>query len=205
MANALNKTSLILAGAAALLLAAPASAQVTIYGADRDANPTRSHSVGVMGSMQAIGDSNSQSEFHGYGVIGTTTIMPAGNRDVVVRGIYTMLETSGTMEPEGDNLEFAVLWGSGLRTKGFKWYFGGGYFREKWDFPYLVEMMDGGYKQEKESVTVSNWLATAGAGYNWGRIGIDLWATYKHGNKYDEPFNDVDAAMSANFSITYRF
>lgn len=196
---------LAVASVALVTMSAPAVAQVTIYGSHLEDTPKRSHSLGVKGYVQAIGDSDNQSEFQGFGIIGTTTLLPADDRDLVLRASYSLMDSTDEFEPEGDNIEVALLWGGGLRNQGFKWYFGGGYFREEWDFPYLIEGSDGFYQTESESLTVSNWLATSGIGYNWSRVGIDLWVTYKHGNKYNEPFSDVSAAASVGGSITFRF
>jgi hypothetical protein len=190
---------------ASSMLSSAALAQVSIYGAHAEESVKRQHAVGITARMQTMKDSFAQSDFYGYGIVGSTTVLGGEDRDIFLRGSYTVLQSDNDFDPEGDSIEAALVWGSNLRANGFKWYLGGGYFRESWDFPYLVQNEDGSYSTADESTSASSWLVTAGTGYNWKRIGIDVWVTYKNDSQYEEPWQELSAVGSISTSITYRF
>lgn len=131
-------------------------------------------------------------EFSG-GAIAVTYAM---SDNLAFRGTIFSLEHDDFSDIESSGYDLVVYGGTGLLTQGFKIYGGGGLFKDTWEFF--------GFKENFSGLQLNG-----GLGYNWDAVAVDFVIGIRSVSDYDDLANDfgstVDAAVSSNLSVSFRF
>ena len=134
----------------------------------------------------------SDDEFSG----GAISASYAATDNLAFRGTIFSLEHDDFSEIESSGYDLVVYGGTGLLTQGFKIYGGGGLFKDTWEVF--------GFEESFNGLQLSG-----GLGYNWDAVAIDFVIGIRSVSDYDDLANDfgstVDAAVSSNLSVSFRF
>lgn len=137
-------------------------------------------------------NNTSDDEFSG-GAISATY---ATSDNLAFRGTIFSLEHDDFSDIESSGYDLVIYGGTGLLTQGFKIYGGGGLFKDTWEFF--------GFKENFSGLQLNG-----GLGYNWDAVAIDFVIGIRSVSDYDDLANDfgstVDAAVSSNLSVSFRF
>jgi hypothetical protein len=105
---------------------------------------------------------------------------------------------------ESQGYEIVLHWGTGLASKGFKAYIGGGFFQDTWEVG-----------TDKESF--SGLQINGGIGYNWEHVALDFVLAVRDPDDYEKTINslvgtiigsptDISVdAYSTSLLLSYRF
>jgi hypothetical protein len=113
------------------------------------------------------------------------------------KGAYYSTEHDDFSDLEADGFDLALYLGTGLASKGFKAYVGGGIFNETWELF--------GAEEDFSGIQV-----TGGIGYNWDNIALDFIVGIRDPSDYedfieDNLFIDVDpAAVTGSLTLSIR-
>lgn len=116
--------------------------------------------------------------------------------NVALRGTYYSFNQSDFANTDTDGSEVLAYYGSGLATRGFKWYIGGGYFREQWD-------------GATDSNSFNGLQLGGGLGYNWEIVSFDMLLHLRDTDDYDDhlgqPGAEINTAGVLSLIFSARF
>jgi len=116
--------------------------------------------------------------------------------NIALRGIYYSLNKNDLVSTDVDGMEILAYYGSGLATRGGKWYIGGGYFRDQWD-------------GAKESNSFDGLQLGGGFGYNWETMSFDMMLHFRDTSDYDNylgrPGGEIVTAGTLSLMLSARF
>ncbi len=149
--------------------------------------------VGLGFYRSAVSYNNtSDDEFGGFAISASY----AATDNFAFRGTIFSLEHDDFSEVDSSGYDLVIYGGTGLLTQGFKIYGGGGLFKDTWEAFGVDESFNG-------------FQLNGGLGYNWDVVAIDLVIGIRSTSDYDDLANlfgsTVDAAVSSNLSISFRF
>jgi hypothetical protein len=90
---------------------------------------------------------------------------------MAIRANYFSLEDTDFSELESSGFDLLAYYGTGLATRGFKAYIGGGFFNDTWS---------GNYEDEK----FSGIQLSGGIGYNWDVVSLELMFGVRSASDY---------------------
>ena len=102
--------------------------------------------------------------------------------NVALRGNYYSLNKNDLISTDVGGTEILACFGSGLATRGGKWYFSGGYFREQWD-------------SATESNSFDGWQLGGGFGFNWESSSFDMLIQLRDVDDYDNHLGQSGAEI----------
>jgi hypothetical protein len=116
--------------------------------------------------------------------------------NVALRGTYYTLNQSDFIDADEDGWEVFAFYGSGLATRGSKWYIGGGYFRDQ---------LNGA----TESNSFDGLQLGGGFGYNWERYAFEMLLTMRNTTDYDTHLGvsgtEINTAGVLSLLLSARF
>ena len=137
-------------------------------------------------------DNASDDEFSG----GAISASYAVTDNLAFRGTIFSLEHDDFSEIESSGYDLVVYGGTGLLTRGFKIYGGGGLYKDTWE-AFGVEKSLNGFQ------------LNGGLGYNWDTVAIDFVIGIRDVSDYEDALITVgaivDAVVSSNLSVSLRF
>lgn len=116
--------------------------------------------------------------------------------NIALRGTYYSLNKNDLISTDVDGTEILAYFGSGLATRGGKWYIGGGYFRDQWD-------------SATESNSFDSLQLGGGFGYNWEIMSFDMMLHFRDVGDYDSylgrPGGEIVTAGTLSLMLSARF
>ena len=181
----MNKTLLNLA-----LLAASVLVSSTAFANTEQDN--KHWQVGV-GSYAVVveADDYPDDDFTGFNLSSTY----AFTDNVAIRGQYYSLEHDDESDLELSGVDILAFYGTGLLSKGFKAYVGGGFYSETME-------MDG-FDEDFSGAQING-----GIGYNWDAVSLELSIGIRSTGDYEDLIDDSDTdvtAVSSALTVSYRF
>ena len=147
--------------------------------------------LGIYNSGVSYNDT-SDDKFSG----GAISASYAATDNFAFRGTIFSLEHDDFSEIDSNGYDLVIYGGTGLLTQGFKIYGGGGLFKDTWEVLGFEESFNG-------------FQLNGGLGYNWDVVAIDFVIGIRSVSDYDDLANTfgstVDAAVSSNLSVSFRF
>jgi len=101
---------------------------------------------------------------------------------------------------DSDGVDIVLHWGTGLASKGFKAYIGGGWFKDTWE---VTANLSGTPVTGKESF--SGLQISGGIGYNWESIALDLVLAVRDPDDYEKAFLAEVDPYTGSLLLSYRF
>jgi hypothetical protein len=159
--------------------------------ADENSQPMKHWSVGAGTYVVTIAFDNSEDDSFGGGALSATY---AFNDNFAIRGNLFSLEHEDFSDVELTGFEMLAYYGTGLATKGFKAYVGGGLYNESIEANYFDEDFTG--------VQISG-----GIGYNWESLSLDFSLGLRSTGDYEDIFDDGEevSVASGALVLAYRF
>jgi hypothetical protein len=116
---------------------------------------------------------------------------------MAMRVNYFSLENTDFSEVEASGIDLLAYYGTGLATRGFKAYIGGGFFNDTWS---------GNYEDE----TFSGIQLSGGFGYNWDVVSLELIVGIRAAGDYADFIEDAGGqgdviAVSSSLLLSARF
>ena len=152
----------------------------------------RKFSVGLTSYATTIDFPQGEDDASGIAVTAMGAFNPVGLGHIGFIANYAVMEHDTFSMIDITSIDASLIWGRNLTLPGFKFYVGGGFFSEKWKA--------GNFNQ-----TFSGGQLTGGIGYNFDRVGLDLFVNARSGDSYEVMGTKADSAASAGLSISYRF
>ncbi|SFC38676.1 hypothetical protein SAMN05660443_2462 [Marinospirillum celere] len=130
----------------------------------------------------------------------------AFNDNVAIRGLIASTEEKDDTSLSMDTGEVSLLLGTGLATRGGKFYASIGYFNDEVSSKtsYYDWYWDE-YYTDSADYEFSGLQFGIGGGYNWTHIALDLWLNIKDSTDFEDMFGVEAAAVSAGLGISGRF
>ena len=116
--------------------------------------------------------------------------------NIAFRGTFYSLKRGNFADTDASGFDALAYYGSGLATRGGKWYIGGGYFSEEWNI-------------KAESNSFSGLQLSGGFGYNWERYAFDMLLHLRDPSDYDKhlaaPGSEINTAGVLSLMLSARF
>jgi len=134
-------------------------------------------------------DGEENDDFTGFNLSSTY----AYSDNVAVRVQYYSLAHDDFSELDLAGFDAVAFYGTGLLSKGFKAYIGGGFFSESMENEYFDEDFSGAQ-------------INGGIGYNWDAISLELSVGIRSTGDYEDFVDESDVtAISCALTVSYRF
>ena len=122
----------------------------------------------------------------GLALIGTGII----NQHFAIRGLLSFQSHNDVSNVDSRLFEGTVLAGGGLGTLGWKGYGGIGFFTDRWEASGATE-------------TFGGIQLTAGFGYNWRPVALDIWWTLRDSSDYEDFVGDAFGASVSATAVSF--
>ena len=113
-----------------------------------------------------------------------------------LRAAYYALDHSDFTNVNANGFDLVGYVGTGMMTKGFKIYGGGGYYSESWE-------------TSGTSQSFTGLQLNGGLGYNWENAGLDFMLALRQTSDYEDVLVgsgiEIDVAASATVIVAARF
>lgn len=187
--------TLLLAGVFSLHAAAdePVAEQVT---PTTQSNANWNHwTIGAGAQTLNVTNDVKDLEFSGH----TIALSYAFKESMALRVSVHSLENDDMSSLESESYDMAMLFGTGLLEDGFKAYGGLGYFSDTWSLEGFSEDVD-----------FSGLLLTAGIGYSWEYVSLDLLVGAREVADYEDFVEDAGfygdvVAVTTSLTLSARF
>ena len=159
--------------------------------AEEDSQPMKQWSVGGGSASVALAFEETEDDSFGGGALSATY---AFNDNFAIRGNLYSLEHVDYSDVELTGFELSAYYGTGLATKGFKAYVGGGLYSESLEVSDFDEDFSGAH-------------ISGGFGYNWESVSLDFSIALRSTGDYEDLVDDREevAAASGSLVLAYRF
>ncbi len=164
-----------------------------VTSAEGNSQPMKQWSVGAGTYAVALGWEDSENDSFGGGALSATY---AFNDNFAIRGNLYSLEHDDYSDAELTGFELSAFYGTGLATKGFKAYVGGGLYSE------TLEFNNVDFDESFSGAQISG-----GFGYNWESVSLDFFIALRSTGDYEDLADDGDevSAASGSLVLAYRF
>lgn len=133
-------------------------------------------------------DNGNELTLNGVGISATYTL----SDQLAVRAVaYSIDESDSSIDASG--VDLVAYYGTGLASRGFKAYIGGGLFLENWDIA--------GNPADLNGIQING-----GFGYNWDQVSLDYIVGIRAPGEYDD-FNptSTDRAITGSLMLSVKF